>query len=91
MKLVAGLSPFVAISLLATAQALTTNVFWLFVSLGTAFLASLVGSTFSLMLLVRKSEIKFKWLLSLAINFCIAMYSAIHIFGAIIIFIGLSV
>lgn len=89
--IVCWLCPLLAIFLIGLAHGSATTAFWLFLGLGTAFLTALVGGALCLVVLIQKSERSVKWLFFLACNFCTAAYSALYIFGALMIFIGFSV
>jgi hypothetical protein len=91
IKLVAGLSPLVAVGLLGAAHALTTSLIGLFLSLGTVLLIAFFGGALNITLLAQKPDRNFKWFVCLALDFCIAAYCAIHILSAILIFVGFSV
>jgi hypothetical protein len=73
------------------AYVFASSAFWLLLSLGTALFVSLLGILLSIVVLIQTNRTRTKPLFCLGVNMCITVFSAIYLFGAIVIGIGFAV
>jgi hypothetical protein len=87
----AWICPLVAFTTISMVYAFSGSALLLFLALGTAILISLLGISFSIILLIQNKQSWIKTFIFLAANASVAAFSAIWLLGVIVIGIGFAV